>query len=138
MFWQTQLASASLTGVLAHQLIFIHGEWHLRTSYIILGHGLGLLLLLCVEIGARDILDFRAIESATALAAAYLLSLYTSIGLYRLLFHRLRGFPGPIVASVIKFWHVWLCRNSQNHLVLDSLRHKYGDIVRTGQKISID
>ncbi|KAK2745695.1 hypothetical protein FQN57_003592 [Myotisia sp. PD_48] len=51
-----------------------------------------------------------------------------------LFFHRLTiaGFRGPKIASVTKIWHMWKCRSSKNHLVLDELHQKYGDFVRTG------
>ena len=63
------------------------------------------------------------------------MALLTSIAVYRVLFHRLSraGFPGPPLARISKFWHVWACRDSKNHLVLDRLAQVYGDFVRTGK-----
>ncbi|KAL8651746.1 MAG: hypothetical protein Q9210_003077 [Variospora velana] len=51
---------------------------------------------------------------------------------YRKFFHRLRHFPGPWMAGITKFWHVYHCATSQNHLLLDRLHDEYGQFVRTG------
>ncbi|KAJ5936120.1 benzoate 4-monooxygenase cytochrome P450 [Penicillium verhagenii] len=66
------------------------------------------------------------------LAPAYLVALFSSITTYRLFFHRLNSFPGPIWARISKIGHVWKARKSQNHLFLKEMREKYGDFVRTG------
>ncbi|KAL8754101.1 MAG: hypothetical protein Q9184_005223 [Pyrenodesmia sp. 2 TL-2023] len=50
----------------------------------------------------------------------------------RRFFHRLRHFPGPWTAGITKFWHVYHCATSQNHLLLDRLHGQYGQFVRTG------
>ncbi|PVI04480.1 cytochrome P450 [Periconia macrospinosa] len=63
-------------------------------------------------------------------------SLFSSIGVYRVFFHKLRSFPGPYLARVSKLWHVWKCvkSRSRNHLILDDLYKQYGDFVRTGPR----
>ncbi|KAJ5931968.1 hypothetical protein N7516_006457 [Penicillium verrucosum] len=48
------------------------------------------------------------------------------------MFHRLKHFPGPKLAAVTKLWHVWKCRDSRGHLVLQEWYEKYGEFVRTG------
>ncbi|KAL8735761.1 MAG: hypothetical protein Q9166_000624 [cf. Caloplaca sp. 2 TL-2023] len=65
------------------------------------------------------------------MSAYYTIGLFVSIIMYRILLHRLRRFPGPPLAAASKLWHVWQCRNSRNHIVLESLREKYGPFVRT-------
>jgi len=74
----------------------------------------------------------QAAYSVLEVLAAYLLPLFTSIIAYRLFFHRLRHFPGPIGARISKLWHTWQVREAKNHLVLDKLYHEYGTFVRTG------
>jgi len=59
--------------------------------------------------------------------------LFASIAVYRHFFHQLRGFPGPKIAGITKFWHAYKCLPGQNYLVLDELHKKYGDFVRTGK-----
>ena len=67
-----------------------------------------------------------------ALLALYLFSLFGSIVTYRLFFHRLRHFPGPKMAAASKLWHVWKCRASRGHHVLNEIHDQYGTFVRTG------
>ena len=66
--------------------------------------------------------------------AGYLFGLFASILLYRTSsFHRLHRFPGPKLAAMSKLWHVWQCRDSRNHELMDLLHEKYdGDFVRIG------
>ncbi|ORX94170.1 cytochrome P450 [Clohesyomyces aquaticus] len=110
-------------GILAHQGVFIRGEWHLRGPYVVLLH----LTVLFVSVGLTGNLQTPLYHGAL-----YLFGLFGSMVIYRIFFHRLRKFPGPTGAAVSKLWHVWKCRNSQNHLVLESLYKTYGQFVRTG------
>ncbi|KAI1758434.1 cytochrome P450 [Xylaria castorea] len=115
-------------GVILHLSLFIRGEWHLYAASIFLAHALVFSLLL-----AKQLVSPLPTWYGVALPfLVYLCGLLVSMGVYRLYFHRLRSFPGPRRAALSKLWHVWLCRNSQNHLVLDSWRQKYGTFVRTG------
>ncbi|CAF9905510.1 MAG: hypothetical protein ALECFALPRED_001001 [Alectoria fallacina] len=74
-------------------------------------------------------------EAAVAVSwvmTSFSASLFTSILVYRIFFHRLRSFPGPFLAKTTKFWHVSkVARNSDNFRQLDNLYHRYGDFVRT-------
>ncbi|KAF2199990.1 cytochrome P450 monooxygenase-like protein [Delitschia confertaspora ATCC 74209] len=69
---------------------------------------------------------------------SYLTSLFASMIIYRLCFHPLKNFPGPKLAAVTKFWHVYRSRNSTNYLVMEEIHKQYGNLVRTGpNEISI-
>lgn len=68
----------------------------------------------------------------SVLVISYCTGILASITIYRRYFHRLRSFPGPGAAALSKFWHVWQCRRGKNYLVVESLRQKYGPIIRTG------
>ncbi|KAF4629298.1 hypothetical protein G7Y89_g8848 [Cudoniella acicularis] len=74
----------------------------------------------------------ESLQAALLIICAYATALFTSMLIYRKYFHRLRNFPGPWLAGATKFWHVYQCRNSQNHFLLDDIYRKYGEIVRTG------
>lgn len=63
---------------------------------------------------------------------SFTLGLFLSITIYRLFFHRIRHFPGPLLAALSKLGHSYQCRYSQNHIVLERLHQRYGDFVRTG------
>ncbi|OTB02811.1 hypothetical protein M426DRAFT_322404 [Hypoxylon sp. CI-4A] len=115
-------------GVIVHLGLFIRGEWHLHAASVILVHALVFTLLL-----VEQLVSTLAIWHGVALPfLAYLCGLFFSMGVYRLYFHRLRSFPGPRLVALSKLWHVWLCRNAQSHLVLESWRQQYGTFVRTG------
>lgn len=126
-------------GVTAHIGVFIHGEWHVQAPRLIIGHFWGLLSLALIWLVSRESnsethklwIDFFVWASL-----AYLPALFSSILVYRVSsFHRLTttAFPGPFGARVSKLWHVWHCRSSKNHEILDRLYQEYGDFVRTGE-----
>lgn len=125
-------ALAAVFGIMSHWGYFIHGEYHMWAPV----YG----FLLVAVIPPLYLLEFKihkddasqAAYSVLEVLAAYLLPLFTSIIAYRLFFHRLRHFPGPIGARISKLWHTWQVREAKNHLVLDKLYHEYGTFVRTG------
>ncbi|KAI0128194.1 cytochrome P450 [Hypoxylon sp. NC0597] len=120
---------AFILGVLTHQGLFIRREWHLQAP-IILGAYLLItpLFLLLITTHSQQLSMIEIIIPVMV----YFVSLLVSIGVYRLYFHRLRGFPGPRLVALSKLWHVWKCRDSRNHHVLESWHRKYGTFVRTG------
>jgi hypothetical protein len=123
-----------LLGVLVHLGLFIREEWHLRAPAILLVHlssiGCGTFLY-SILWGLNSTLS--GLLLTLSLFCSYSLGLFGSIGIYRMFFHRLRHFPGPRLAALTKLWHVYQCRDSRNHLLLDSLYKKYGSFVRTGE-----
>lgn len=126
------LLIGAILGVLSHQLVFIHGEWHLSAPTVVYVHILGA----CLIIGLNAWTGSRILNghfNAIAAITSYLASLFTSISVYRLFFHRMRHFPGPKLAALSKLWHVWQCRDSRNHLVLEALFQEFGSFVRTGE-----
>ena len=122
---------ATILGLLAHHLVFIRGEWHLLAPIVASVHFVAAFLLIGIDIQLNNRVYGSNINSLVSIIC-YSISLFSSIIVYRLYFHRLRHFPGPKLAAASKLWHVWQCRDSQNHLVLESLRQKYGSFVRTG------
>jgi len=130
-----KLPLAVITAVSVHHGLFVHGEWHLQSPAILFYHLLALFLYTAFLITVEQCATIPALMAATSVFGAYLTALLTSIAVYRVLFHRLSraGFPGPPLARISKFWHVWACSDSKNHLVLDRLAQQYGDFVRTGK-----
>ena len=127
------LIYAAATGVVAHHGLFIRGEWHLEGPKVIFGH---------ITLGSLASWYFLRHESATIpehirlcslVFGSYIMSLFSSIIIYRLFFHPLRHFPGPKLAAASKLWHVFKCRNGKNFRVLEDMRHQYGQFVRTGE-----
>lgn len=130
-----KLALAVITAVFVHHGLFVHEEWHLHSAAILFYHSLALVLYTAFLAIVEQCATIPALMAATSVFGAYLTALLTSIAVYRVLFHRLSraGFPGPPLTRISKLWHVWACRDSKNHLVLDRLAQQYGDFVRTGE-----
>jgi hypothetical protein len=130
----------ALAGLVAHHGFFIHGEWHLRTAEIIGTHltlaALTFSALFYYYVGKASVNALVPAASTTAvMAAAYLSALFTSMTVYRLFFHATRHFPGPKLAAVSKFWHIFHIRDSRNFLFLEKLHKQYGNLVRTGMPV---
>lgn len=75
----------------------------------------------------------KALAKSLLLETAFYTSLLSSIGVYRLVFHRCKKFPGPL-ASKITRWHSFYlhAKNGQYHKELARLHSQFGDFVRTG------
>ena len=125
---------AAGAGIAPHLGYFIHGEHHTESTSIV-----SLFLLANATIFGAQIRFLGqgialSIFRTTAISASYVIALWTSMVIYRLFFHRLRKFPGPLPARVSKLWHTY-----QSIPKLDSFRwlaklhEEYGDIVRTGR-----
>jgi hypothetical protein len=120
------------TGLLAHLGIFIHGEWHLKLRLIVSGHiCIASIVLWLLHDSKNDMA--RTLQQSARIIGCYLLTLFTSILCYRIFFHPLSKFPGPRLAAITKFWHIYQSRNSTNYLVMDEMYQKYGTVVRTGE-----
>ena len=129
-------AYAGAAGALSHWTYFMHGEHHVQAPTLF---RLALLLPVLAFVGTWQLTNLGLLQAAnlTALAVlSYFTSLWTSIIVYRVVFHRLRKFPGPFMFSASKLWHVYkLLPRSDNYVQLDQLHKKYGDFVRTGEYI---
>ncbi|KAJ3525055.1 hypothetical protein NM688_g8461 [Phlebia brevispora] len=76
---------------------------------------------------------FSRTQSICVAFLAYIGTLLTSIVLYRIgPFHPLARYPGPLPARISKLWHVWIVSRGKQHLYLQRMHEKYGDVVRMG------
>lgn len=74
-----------------------------------------------------------AISLILSIDTSFLAGLFGSIFVYRVVFHRLRHFPGPFGAKVSKFWALKQAAETvQWNEKVRELHRKYGDFVRTG------
>ncbi|PSN65038.1 cytochrome P450 monooxygenase-like protein [Corynespora cassiicola Philippines] len=118
-------------GLVAHHGVFIRGEWHLRTRIIAATHAI-LALVSFSALRYNSNTSKEALLWLLTVCGCYLTTLFTSMSIYRLFFHPLSKFPGPRLAALTKFWHVYQSRNSTNYLVMDKVHKEYGALVRTG------
>ena len=119
-------------GILSHNFIFIHGEWHIRAPLVLKRHVTVFVLAVMVEAASGSGKVSDALRTTSMATSVYTLALFASMAVYRKFFHRLRNFPGPSMAGSTKSWHVYHCANSRNHLLLDRMHQTYGRFVRTG------
>ncbi|KAF2680749.1 putative benzoate 4-monooxygenase cytochrome P450 [Lentithecium fluviatile CBS 122367] len=124
------LITAFILGVSSHIFYFRRGEHHMSGPWLAACVPFSWTLIAVLRL--RNESPISAVRGSTLLLGIYAASLYGSIIIYRVVFHPLRHFPGPILARVSKFWHVFKLSDLQNQLLLEDLHQQYGDIVRIG------
>ncbi|KAI9068086.1 high nitrogen upregulated cytochrome P450 monooxygenase 2 [Trametes sanguinea] len=74
-----------------------------------------------------------AVWAALVSSATFLSTLFLSIAFYRLSpFHPLAQYPGPLMCKLTKFWMAYLSLEGYQHLYVQRLHDRYGDVVRIG------
>lgn len=103
--------------------------WRLFSVYLLAWVG-----LVGIYVNVFRLSWLYALGTAWFAGFCFNVGLASSIAAYRLLFHRLRRFPGPWGAKLSRFYAVSLAsKGLQYHLELQKLHDQYGDFVRTGQ-----
>ncbi|MCJ1464976.1 hypothetical protein MMC07_003591 [Pseudocyphellaria aurata] len=125
------IASSLVLGLLSHWLYFIRGEHHLH-ALLFVKLFFWLPILSCLSLVLLRVPFARAVQLTASVAAAYLGALWTSIIIYRTLFHRLHHFPGPALARTSKLYHVAQLGQMKNFRQLAAWHQRYGDFVRIG------
>jgi hypothetical protein len=104
--------------------------WQLLSLYVSI---LAILTGCYVSIGTLTLIETAA--RVGVVSTSFNLGLISSIGVYRLLFHRLRNFPGPLPAKISRFYSTSLAaKNVQYSFEVRKLHEEYGDFVRTGPR----
>lgn len=130
--------SAALLGVVLHVSIFrtIYVEeylYNLLGVYVAAVVGIVSCFVSLTALSAVEIL-----QRIFVLCVSFNTGLVFSIGVYRLLFHRLRRFPGPFGAKLTRFYDTYLAgKNVQYYKEVEKLHRKHGDFIRTGQSTSL-
>lgn len=128
-------ALAFLTGVALHIFVFRKGEWDLVVPRL-------LALFLCLQLSLSAYLMFSlggqpfnvAWKIASWLGTYLIVGITISMITYRLFFHRLNKFPGPLWARLSNFYVTMLsARNLHLYEEVEKLHQQYGDFVRLGQ-----
>lgn len=134
----TSMASVSVLaaalGVVSHLGYFIHGEHHMQSPRILSIFFLAPVAIFSWLLISKDGSSvFEAAKVTIAISSSYFAALALSILSYRVFFHPLRHFPGPLSARLTKLTHVArLLPRSDNFAQAHQLHQKYGDIVRVG------
>ncbi|KAI1091765.1 monooxygenase [Rostrohypoxylon terebratum] len=69
------------------------------------------------------------------LALSFYGGLFSSMVIYRVFFHRLRNFPGPLDLKISRLFSARrAAKNTQYQKVVAELHEKYGDFIRTGPR----
>ncbi|KAK7418715.1 hypothetical protein QQX98_003733 [Neonectria punicea] len=133
---EASFLAAFAVGVVLHVGVFRRGEWDLYTTKL-----LGSTVLINIALSyalftfAADEFDTRwkAYRAASLLVGTVLAGLYSSLVVYRGLFHRLNRFPGPFFARLSNFNVTLLSiKKFQLYEEIQKQHEKYGDIVRIG------
>lgn len=125
--------SAATFGILSHFVVFrtLPVEEYLDNLLI-------LYFATTVAIGSAylsitDVSFLQALFRVGVITSAFNIGLASSIGVYRLFFHRLYRFPGPTLSKVSRFYDAYLAGKSlQYNVELEKMHKTYGDFIRTG------
>ena len=120
-------------GVLSHLLFFIQIDPITYAPALLVG----IISAPALLTGALQILISASFLNAAVLATtwycSYLSGVYSSMIVYRLLFHRLRSYPGPFSARLSQLVHVVsVVTHVNNFRRLEQLHEQYGEYVRIG------
>ncbi|EEH18997.1 hypothetical protein PABG_01316 [Paracoccidioides brasiliensis Pb03] len=121
-----------ILGVVSHLQLFKQGEWerHVPTLAATYAYAIGLLspivVLALAKLSVRDPLLL-----VSAFWISYMTGLFGSISLYRVFFHPLKAFPGPLGAKLSAWWTVKVSLPGYKlPIEINKLHKKHGDFVR--------
>ena len=130
-----QMVCALAAGLLSHVCYFVRGEHHIAAPTLFKAYIVLAIVVVSFEFKTVGLGLLDAALAALAVCISYASSIFASMLVYRLFFHRLRHFPGPFLARSSKLYHAWQVRKSDQYIFLEQLHHKYGDFVRTGELV---
>ena len=130
-------ATAAEAGIASHLFFFIDGEWGIYAPNVAaVFAGLHVLLLSVLAWGFQLRL-VEAISFLAKLSTGYFGGLLGSIAVYRLFFHRLKSFPGPLGCKISGFWSMKNTIVSRNkfrwHIKVQNFHKEHGDFVRISE-----
>ena len=128
-----QVVCALAAGLLSHVCYFVRGEHHVAAPTLLKTYIVLAIVIVSFEFKTGGLGLIDAALATLVVCSSYASSIFASMLVYRLFFHPLRHFPGPLLARISKLYHAWQVRKSDQYIFLDQLRQKYGDFVRTGE-----
>ena len=123
---------ALVAGVFSHLGFFRIGEHHLYGMRYILS---AITIFIVSIFSQGQFLESSISTSATrscSLAACYFAGIYASLVVYRLFFHQLRGFPGPLGCRLSSAWFSNYLGKQDAFRQLGRLHDRYGLFPRIG------
>lgn len=135
----TLFAAATLSGFIAHHVFFKRVEVDTHPLLIAIAFAVAPFAVKHVLSSYFQQYAEITIGASFLVVGCSLLSLWTSMLVYRAFFHSLNKFPGPFPAKLSKFWALSQTAKSglKWYQVDEELHHRYGDYVRTGESQSI-
>lgn len=127
------ILAGGIGGVATHLLYFHRGEHHLYPQRY-----LQVLFILSLTVAGifryiAKVTTSDAIYLSARLTTVYIAGIYLSVVIYRLLFNPLNKYPGPLLARLTAFDHVFrVAKNKDMFLKLYSAHQKLGNFVRIG------
>lgn len=123
-------------GILSHLSVFV------RMKPMVHGPAVALAILIAPSIifvtlhYLSSLGLYSAASSTTVWYGAYMAGVLLSMLAYRTFFHRLSHYPGPRLAGLIQFHHVWNIKDRIDHYkYVEKLHKQYGDFVRIGPNL---
>ncbi|ODM14315.1 hypothetical protein SI65_10239 [Aspergillus cristatus] len=132
----SQGAAAAGLGILLHWSIFCTNFPAEDYMYTLFGlHVSSLLAAVYAYWAIAQFSLWHAIMRVGYLSSSFNVGLLLSISVYRLFFHRLRHFPGPLGSKLTRFYDAYLAaKDVQYNVEIGKLHDKYGNFVRTGSR----
>ena len=127
---KTLAAIGTTIGTSSHLLYWMHGLRAPHSAQIFWFHVAAFCLITALSAFSHGLAN--GIMAASAICWSYLAGVFASMAIYRIWFHRLSRFPGPLASKVSKMHAVWRARHLNAHNDAVAWHDKYGDFVRTG------
>ena len=126
-------AFAASLGVLLHVSIR-NIEVDIYMYHFLTLYGFAILALGCAYLSFAEFTVIQGLARVLLTTASFNCGLIVSIAVYRLLFHRLHNFPGPLGARLSRFYTVFKAAKSvQYYREVAKMHQTYGNFIRTGE-----
>ncbi|KAI0446182.1 cytochrome P450 [Xylaria telfairii] len=126
------LVAASVAGVVSHLAIFRVGEHHMHGHRYLWNTILAFALSTIVQSRIFQFSGQIAALRTLALAAAYFSGLYSSLCIFRVFFHPLKKFPGPLGSKVSSAWFSTHLTGKDAFRQIFKWHQKHGNFLRYG------
>ena len=119
-------------GVATHFGYFNRGEHHVHGLRYLQGFICAYILLTLTFVQIAGLTIKQSLSAVVALALPFLVGLYGSLIIYRLAFHPLKSFQGPLSCRISSLCFSARLLSLDAHRQLLALHQRYGDFVRVG------